>query len=136
MFDRIEMNIVEVSSIVLLVTNGVFPEAPLPNAPFAAHPAADAEGFRRVNGFGKSHLDRLPTAGEIHVAFGEGPEGVHMVGQHHPRIDVERHQMPNSTNGCAQQSYIVDEQIAAAIEQAAWTAAERRTKKQKAGERW
>ena len=68
MFQRIEMDVVKVVPVVALVTNQVFPIAPLPDPALAA----GALSCRRYLGLwqatGESELDDLPAQGEVSVA--------------------------------------------------------------------
>ena len=111
------MDIIQVRRIISLVANAVFPKAPLPNASLPAHPPAAAKSFPGLNTFGERHLNRLPSAGVIRVAFGKCPERVHMVRQHHPSINVEWHEMPDPANRRAKQPNMCNQQLRPPIKQ-------------------
>jgi len=76
--DRIEVDVVDVSLEILLVPNGVFPKAPLPQRIFAIAMALD----RRAGGdktMRDMRLDPPPAAGEIGIAGWQRPDGMQVI---------------------------------------------------------
>ena len=73
----------------LLIANGVFPKAPLPQRIFAIAMALDryAGGDKAMR---EMRLDSPPAAGEIGIAGWQRPDGVQVVRQDRNGVDRER----------------------------------------------
>src|SRR5437763_1951424 len=71
--DRVEVHVVDVSLEILLIANGVFPKAPLPECVFAIAMAFDrhASGDKTMR---EMRLDPLPASGEIGIARWQRPD--------------------------------------------------------------
>ncbi len=117
MLHRVEVNVVNMSSVVLLIPNTVLPKPALPNTPLTSDLAASAQVLVVRYGSGERHLDSLPPPREICVAFRQCPDGMHMVRKHHPRIDMKRHQVTNPVYGRTEQINLRDEKIGFAVVQ-------------------
>ena len=86
--DGVEVDVTDVGGMIVLVADGVFPEASLPDTSLATDLATGAAGSTVGDGLGDGHLHCLPAVGEVCVALGKRPEGVHVVGEHDPGVDA------------------------------------------------
>jgi hypothetical protein len=102
--DGVVMDIIHVAAKIFLVAKGVFPIAALPYSAFAlAAPAGvDALAFRQPSA--ESGFDQHPSHRVIDVSGRQRPYGVHMVGQHHHGVDMERVALFYDTKGVTQAS--------------------------------
>jgi len=66
--------------------------------------------------FRERDLDRVPTAGKVGVALGQGPQVVHVVGEDGPRADVGRSAAADPPNRIAQCVDPRHQQIRATVE--------------------
>ena len=91
-FGRVEVDIVvvEVHGEVVIVTDRGLLIAALPNPSFAAAGHHRGARFRTGQGFDKRELDRAPATGKVGVAFGQGPQAVHVAGKDRPGIAMKR----------------------------------------------
>jgi len=69
MLHGIEVDVIDVTFEILLVTNGVFPESTLPQRDFAVSVPSDRSA-RLDDAGGKPTLDKMPTIREIGVSLG------------------------------------------------------------------
>lgn len=74
------MAVVHVGGVAVVVADGVFPVATLPDAALGFGVAAWGARFGWGDALRESGFDGLPAGREIGVALGEGPECVHVVG--------------------------------------------------------
>jgi hypothetical protein len=92
-FDRIEMEVVQVPPHVVLVTQPMFPVAMLPKAAMSLHPPT----LRHHGGVAKTcpklmrhaSLDESPARRKVVVTGRQGPDGMQMIRQQDPAIDPE-----------------------------------------------
>lgn len=103
------MNIIHVRG-VIVVADGVFPEAPLPDTAFAVADASVGAPLAGGQAAGEDRLDHPPPCREIVVAGRQRPNAVEMIGKHHPGIDDERaaltycpHRLPQPVDVSRQQ---------------------------------
>src|SRR5690606_28130001 len=68
-FQRIQMHIVDVMSVITLIWNQLLPIAPLPDTALAARALGYRPYLRLRQAPGKRELDGLPAQGEIRVAI-------------------------------------------------------------------
>ena len=119
--------------VVPLVTNGVFdnrscivlptailglvPETALPYASFAFCNSDARPPLGTGQRLYKANLDRLPAIGKIVVARRQRPDGMHVVWQHHPGIDMERPVPFCCTHRLAQFANMPHQQIQTPLQQ-------------------
>ena len=82
-FDRIEMDVIEVPHKIVLVTQRVLPIAPLPNPTLSLGGTAGRDPFAAGQTARKSAFDQPPSQREIGIAFGQGPDHVQVIGQNY-----------------------------------------------------
>jgi len=106
--DRVVMNVIAMPSEISIVTNGMLPEPPVPDAAFPVPPARsrdralDASGGRPSLREGLLHQG--PTRREIRIFFREPPKAMQMVRQQHHREDVEGPRRPRLDERLAQKT--------------------------------
>ena len=71
--------------------------------------------LRGFDALRERHFDRLPSSGKLRVALRQRPERVHVVGQHHPGVDIKRHQRADPAHRGAQQVDLLDEWSGATV---------------------
>jgi hypothetical protein len=100
----VEVRVVNVRRKVGVIADRMFPVSSLPDPAYA--PVDDDRRSRFTDAYGlqKPFLDRAPTAGEIGIAFWQGPQAVHMVGERNPGVDVERRANADLPNRIAQRA--------------------------------
>jgi hypothetical protein len=94
---RVEMDVINVLLIVGIVADQVFPLTAWPNTSLAAGLKCGGACFAPRQQLGKCKLDYLPTClpaylpvqSKIGIACGQRAEAMHVLGQHHPRVDME-----------------------------------------------
>lgn len=111
------MNIINMRGIIAVTDNGVFPEAPLPDATFLAFELHSRALLVLRNGFRKSFFNRLPAPGIIRIVFRQCPDTMQMIRQHHPRIDMKRAGLSGFTNGITQYVNMLHQQTGLAVKQ-------------------
>ena len=83
------MNVIHMRRIISRVAHGMFPKSPLPNTTLSP-PHVNARAPFRVRHLRHEALLYIaPPRRIIRVAFRQCPKCVHMVRQHHPRIDMK-----------------------------------------------
>ena len=102
MFYGIEMNVVDVTGKVQFVANRVLPITPLPDATFASGETYGRSLLIPRNRFRKRNLDRFPTGRLVNVTRWKCPDTIHVIGQHHPAIDMKRTRYANLSYNLAQ----------------------------------
>ncbi len=115
MFYRVEMDVIQVGGIAAFIANGVFPEATLPDAPFAFRYPAGGAVFCHRYVPGKVDFYRVPSTGEIGVAFRQSPNAMHVIWKDHPGVDVERRTTLRLANRVAENVYVLDKQAASTV---------------------
>lgn len=95
MFGRVVVCVIHMGVVIADIANPVLPEPGLPQAAVATWTGC----VRQIRVSGEARLDEAPASGKILVASRQRPDGMHMVGQDHPGIDVERH--PSKYRGYA-----------------------------------
>ena len=89
-FDRIEMDVIEVPDKIVLVTQGVLPIPPLPNPALSLRGTAGRDPFAAGQTARKSAFDQPPPQREIRIALGQGPDHVQVIRQDHSSFNRER----------------------------------------------
>lgn len=111
------MGVVDVVNVIVVVRDGVFPEAALPDAAFSFAGPAAADGFAGGDGSGEPRIDQAPARAEIVVAHRQRDDGVQVVGHDAHGVDVERVFASDVSDGFAQCANVVGEQIQPAIQE-------------------
>ena len=118
MFDRIEVDVIHVRRVVLVVANGVLPEASLPDPAFAVGAAHAGQPLRLRQTAHEAGFDQSPAGGEVIVARWQGPYRVKMIRKHHPGIDGEGPGLPHAAHRFAQEfDPVVEQCVAAPLQQ-------------------
>jgi hypothetical protein len=86
---RVVVDVIEVTRKVVLATNGMLPEAPLPNPALALAHAPSRKPLPLGNSCGKAGLDVVPARGEITVSRRKRPDAMEMIGQYDDGVDGE-----------------------------------------------
>jgi hypothetical protein len=86
MLHRIKMNVIVVPGKVAIITDRVFPIAPLPQRKLAVCMALNGRS-RGNQAAAEMSLDATPTTGEIGVPLRQGKNGMEVVRQDHDRVD-------------------------------------------------
>jgi hypothetical protein len=102
MFDRIDVDVVDVTGEIIFITNGVLPVTPLPYTAFALGGPALGNSFASWNTARESRFDQPPTRGKVSIAVGHSPDRVKMIGQNNHRVDREWMVMPRLPKRCPQ----------------------------------
>lgn len=89
MLHWIDMDVIQMPLQIVFIEDQVFPETSLPDTAFAlAQPTGtDALAWRDLAG--EPRLDQHPARGAIAIPLRQRPQGVHVIGQHHPAQDIE-----------------------------------------------
>lgn len=90
MLYRVVMDICHMVCIIPFVANPVLPIAPLPYSPFSFGDSDFRTPFGARQFLHKPDLDAFPAVGKIIIVRRQRPDRMHVVGQHHPRIDMKR----------------------------------------------
>jgi len=89
MLDRVEMDVVNVLRHIRLITQCVFPVAPLPYREATVRPLSKHHALLS-HSVGKARFDGRPACRVVAVGFGQGPDRVQMLGQHDDGVHIER----------------------------------------------
>jgi hypothetical protein len=93
-FDRVPVDVVEVTLEIVFVPDRVLPELRLPDSASAVALSAlcdsDLGPAEFEPALSELRLDPLPAAGVVRVAFWHAPDCVDVLGQEHDRANVER----------------------------------------------
>ena len=111
------MHIVHMPGVIQIVANRVFPISPLPDAAFAFRKTHGRQPLRFWDRFGERDLDRFPTEGVVNIIRRQGPDTMHVIGQHHPAIDMKRSRRTNLPHSRAQYFDLIDQQASPAFQQ-------------------
>ena len=79
-FHGIVMTIVEMSGVILFITDQVLPETALPDSPFPFRGTARIALFVSRKTTGKPGFDQSPAGGEFRIVFRQRPDSVEMIG--------------------------------------------------------
>jgi len=93
MMHGIDVNIIKVLCEIVLVRNGMFPEAALPNALFAfcaATLALKGSPICLDVGARECLFDQAPSCGEIEIPFRQGPDCVQVVRKNDVGVQLKR----------------------------------------------
>ena len=108
--DRIEMDVVDVSLKIPIVTDCVLPEATLPQRRFSVPVSRDR--CSRFHDAGReTPFDETPTVRVIGVAIREGHHNVQVVRQDHDRIDRERMRVARPSHGRTQGIDVIGQRV-------------------------
>jgi len=88
-FHRIDVAILDVPSLIRVVSDQVFPKSPLPNTAFAARASHRAQALHFGNGAGEPDFDPAPSDRIVRVAGRQCPDGMQVVRQNDERVDME-----------------------------------------------
>ena len=83
------MNIIHVSRIIGIIENGMLPKTPLPNAAFMAFDSDLGAVFYFRECLRKGFFDSLPPIGILIVTGWQRSNGVHVIRQDNPRVDMK-----------------------------------------------
>src|ERR1700716_1005749 len=86
MFDRIEMDIIDMPRKVAVVADGMLPKSPLPKREIVIGPALEMKP-RLDQGAAEMPLDSPPAAGKICIVCWQGKNGVQMIRENHNGVD-------------------------------------------------
>jgi hypothetical protein len=85
------MNVIDMADKIRLVPDHMFPKPMLPKGALMTlgSPSGQPLGSMKAGptALRDSSLDELPPRREITIVRGQGPEGVHIIRQEHPRLD-------------------------------------------------
>ncbi len=96
--------------VIAFIADHVLPEAPLPDAAFAARDANIAPKFVFWKRSCKPALDQPPSRREIAILRGQGPDRMDMIGQNDERVDRKRMVSPRRDHRLARERNVIDEQ--------------------------
>jgi hypothetical protein len=106
-FDRIEMNIVNMTFEVGIVPDCMFPEATLPN-PLLAFDNLARRPWLVLKAAREPALDQAPAGREIRISFGQSPNRMNVVGQDTDRDSLEWVALMDKSIGLSQAVDLVD----------------------------
>ena len=89
MFDRVEMNVLDVPTQIVVVADQMFPIPTLPDTAFATGDAPIATPFRHRQTTGKARFDLRPAIGIVGIASRQTPDAMQVIRQHHDRRQLE-----------------------------------------------
>jgi len=75
-------------NIILLITDKVLPESAKPYPTFTFCISHIGWSLGLWNQLHEANLDRFPSVGKIAIAWWQRPNGMHVIGQHHPGINI------------------------------------------------
>src|SRR5574338_424413 len=113
MFDGVEMHVVHVCFEVALITDQVFPKAPLPDAAFSACSPHGGASFVDWQPLREVGLDQSPARREIRVSEGKFDDAMHVLRQDYPTMNGEGVPPANIPKYIAQQVDMAGEQVIA-----------------------
>ena len=114
MFDRIEMNIIDMPYQVRLIPDGVLPITPLPKTVFTA-PVARSSAATLGEEAGEQTFAALPTSRKIDLVARQRHKDVQMIGKHNDGIHRKRTLMSRHTKCISQQVDGFDERAGSSI---------------------
>jgi hypothetical protein len=90
MLDRVEMDIIDVTLEISLISYRVLPKSPLPDASFALGNPGGGPAFIGAKSGREPALDKSPSRRKIGVILRQRPNRVQVIRQYNPCIDSER----------------------------------------------
>ena len=98
MFDRIEVDIIDVALEILVITDSVFPKSPLPQRVFSIPVARDGHTCLR-DSRGEPPFDEHPPSREVGISRRQRHDEVQMIRQYHDGINGEWMSLPRPSDG-------------------------------------
>ena len=80
--DRIDMDVIDMTAQIRLITNPVLPKAPLPDAGLSMPDLARAARRRLGQAVRKVVLDKAPAKGEFVIPLRQPPQRMNVIGKH------------------------------------------------------
>lgn len=103
---RVEVDVIHVLREIRFVPDLMLPKAPLSQRRFMLLVLRRRRCRQRTHlrpaGFGHLAFDDAPALAKVSVVLRQRPDGVHVVGQHHPSVNCERQGVPRVLNSAAQ----------------------------------
>jgi hypothetical protein len=90
MLDRVVVNVIDVTSQIVVAPNGVLPVTPLPNAFIALFNLASGAQLRAGESTRKFAFNETPTHWEVQIARWQRPNRMQMIGQYADGNGFER----------------------------------------------
>src|SRR5690606_17933493 len=115
--ERVDMDVIRVTTEILFIADLVLPVAPLPDAALIAQPIRQGTRLAQRQASREVIFQYLPAHREVGIARWQRPQAVHMVRQHHPGIDTERMAGPGCAYRLTQKVNMPHQQIRGAIPQ-------------------
>jgi len=112
---RIEVDVIDVTLEVRIVSDCVLPKPTLPDSRFAPPYLAPRSQLRRRQLAGESTFDLAPASREIGIAGRQGPNSMEMVWQDADGVRCERQARLNRTIDLSQALDMLDKQLAGSI---------------------
>jgi hypothetical protein len=112
---RIEVNVIDVTLEVRIISDCVLPKPSLPESRFAPLYLTLRPQLRRRQLAGESAFDLAPAFREIGIAGRQGPNGMEMVRQDADGVRCERQALLNLTINLPQALDMLDKQLARPI---------------------
>ena len=117
MLHGIDVAIFDVTTIVLVIPDRVFPEATLPDSAFAALLTNSAQPLGPRYRFRERNLDQPPACREIGIAGGQSSNGVKVIGQYDECVYLKRMPLACAARRLAQRIDLGDQKPTATIEE-------------------
>lgn len=112
---RVPMNVVDVALKIVLVSQCVFPIAPLPNPSLAYSETAFGNVFIRRQSSREARFDLPPSCRIVCITLRQGPYRMKMIGQNDHRFDGKRMPATDIPKCRPKQIDMLDEQVCPAI---------------------
>jgi hypothetical protein len=109
-FDRVEVDVIEMPGKIGLVAQGIFPISSVPNPALAFAGAADRDLLASGQATREGAFNQAPTLGEISIVLGQGPNHVRVIRQDHSGIDRKGMPCPDTAKCRPQQTDILGQQ--------------------------
>lgn len=117
MLERIDMDVVQMRSVVSLAADAMLPETALPDTTFPIAASSGIAILQRGQGADETDFDGFDAIGKIIIAGRQGDHAMHMIWQHHPAIDMKRALTPSQPHRRAQRVDMLHQQAGAAFQQ-------------------
>jgi hypothetical protein len=88
--DRVDMNVVDMTREIVVITNSVFPITSLPDPALSFGSTALGNLFTRAEASREGRFDQPPASGKVGITFRKSPDRVQMIRQHNHRVDRKR----------------------------------------------
>ena len=102
MFDRVDVDVINMTLEIDFVTNRMFPISSLPDPSLASSCTTGRNAFTDRDTSRERRLDQSPSRGEIRITVGQRPHRVDMIGQYDHRVHGERMVLARQAKGRAQ----------------------------------